>query len=675
MKSSLRLFKLVFMLVLSGIGTGALADDASASHYRGGAMVPRVNASGQLTVTTTTYWRKDLTSAAMPALSGVPLPQSSKSTDTSDSRFNAVVQTHTRQLPSPGTYTITWGGSARVGGINNAAEAGWQLTSKLYWDGSAANIPIYFDLGAVQPEVVAGESYAGSLGAVAGSGATLTYDQALALSINSQPPGFAINSSTGALSIPALSVATWQENIAGNAGADYAFSGNVFASDGSQVQFDWLFDLVQSGAGVARAPVITDGSVSAASGDTVSYQFDGTDANGDALAWTFLDLLGNEVVGASFDGSTRTVTWDTTGSAQGTYVVLVRASDGSKSDTGQLTITLGPPAQAPVVNDGTLSATAGNTVSYTFTGSDGNGDPLTWSFVVLVGNEVLPGAFDPATQTFTWNTTGSPAGTYVARAQASDGARTDVGELTITLAAAPVPAVPAAPAAGDSASLAVEVPETFTGPVSRLVAPPQTKTGYARTLDIVLAIKAPGGADFVWISNDPGFASARRVPVSASGRYDWQLPGDGERKVYVRFVDEGSVSDTLTEKVLVDVTQPKLLWAKYVGAGRTPGAELSVPQQRAAMIAGTKQRSWITVRSTDDLSGLAWMQYGPAKTKPFAWRNFLPRASVRVVRGSAFVWLRVADRAGNISSWMKVPLGKQVVKTKKPAKQKAPAGG
>lgn len=193
MDSPLRLFKLVFMLVLTGIGTGALADDASASHYRGGAMVPRVNASGQLTITTTTYWRKDLTSAAMPALSGVPLPQSSKSTDTSDSRFNAVVQTHTGQLPSPGTYTITWGGSARVGGINNAAEAGWQLTSKLYWDGSAANIPIYFDLGAVQPEVVAGESYAGSLGAVAGSGATLTYDQALALSINSQPPGFAIN--------------------------------------------------------------------------------------------------------------------------------------------------------------------------------------------------------------------------------------------------------------------------------------------------------------------------------------------------------------------------------------------------------------------------------------------------------------------------------------------------
>lgn len=539
-------------------------------------MVPKVDASGQVTVTTTTYWRKGGSAAATPSIPGVSLSQSSSTSDTSDSRFDVLLQTHTGQLQSAGTHTITWGSSARVGGVNNAAEAAWSLTSKIHWDGSRANTPIYFDLGAVQPEVVQGENYVGSLGAVPGSGVTLSYDQALALNITSQPPGFSVDPATGDLSIPSADVATWQENTGGNAGADYAFSGNIFASDGSRVQFDWLFDLVSSGAGVPRAPVITNGSVSATSGQTVSYQFTGTDANGDTLTWSFLDLLGDEANAAAFDPATRTLTWDSTGTAAGTYVVLVRASDGSKSDTGQLTITLGAAASAPA---GTPAP-----------------EPPKLGRSVVVDVTVKPGT---------------------------------------------------APSAG------------ATPPA------PPTPSGYARTLDVVLTIAAPPDAGYVWIANDPEFATGKLVPVDEAGRYDWRLLGDGPRKVYVRFVNEGGASPTLEDDVLVDATAPSLLSATFVGAGRRPqDVVLTVSKQEAKRMLKTRQRSWITVQSTDDLSGLQWMQYAPTRTTPFAWRSFIPRASVRVRRGATFVWLRVADRAGNVSRWMKVPIRAQVVRTK-----------
>jgi hypothetical protein len=206
-------------------------------------------------------------------------------------------------------------------------------------------------------------------------------------------------------------------------------------------------------------------------------------------------------------------------------------------------------------------------------------------------------------------------------------------------------------------ALRIEVPLPPSLAVSRLIAPPPTPTGYARTLDIMLAVTAPSSAQFVWISNDSSFTNGQLVPVNESGRYDWTLPGDGMRTVYVRFVNDAGASEAVSENVLVDVTKPKLLWARFVGAGLRPSRTLAsadavVPRPLA------KRRSWVTIGSTDDLSGVVWMQYGPTQAKPFRWRNLLRTASVRLDKKASFVWLRVADRAGNVSGWLKVPLGR-----------------
>jgi hypothetical protein len=220
------------------------------------------------------------------------------------------------------------------------------------WNGTSGNTPILFNFSAVQPEVVRGSDYSGNLGAVAGSGLTLSYDQVLN-DIPSQPPGFTIDPATGQLFISAANTATYGDNGDGNIGADYAFSGHINASDGSSVEFDWLFDAVNTGSG-NLAPVVTDAIINALVGDTINFTFAATDDGNPnppgGLTWSFIGFLGGGATVPTFDPVTHQFLWDSTGSATGTYVAQVQVSDGALTDIGLLTINLGttaPEGQVP----------------------------------------------------------------------------------------------------------------------------------------------------------------------------------------------------------------------------------------------------------------------------------------------------------------------------------------
>ena len=197
------------VLLLAGI-----ALPAEASHFRGGAMVPSVNASGLLTLTSTTFWRPTAPSGidegGNPFVAGVGTMQDfgGSTFDTSDSRFTRTVQQHTIQLPGPGTYTISASSCCRVAGIRNAAESSWELNSTIVWDGVNPTTPIQFNFAAIQIEVGRDQDYVGAIAAIAAPGLTLTYNQALNLNIFSQPPGFTIDSNSGAMFIPQASAAT-----------------------------------------------------------------------------------------------------------------------------------------------------------------------------------------------------------------------------------------------------------------------------------------------------------------------------------------------------------------------------------------------------------------------------------------------------------------------------------
>ncbi|WON72518.1 hypothetical protein [Nitrosospira sp. Is2] len=341
--------------------SGGMAD---ASHFRGAAMIPSVDSDGKLTVTTTSFWRPTSVSSVASNVGGASLvSRASSVVDTSDVRFTKVTNIDTFQLSGGGTFSITGNSCCRVDGIANwpgsNSSTSWTMNSTIVWNGTSANTPILFNFSAVQPEVVRGSDYSGNLGAVAGPGLTLSYDQILN-GIPTQPPGFTIDPVTGQLFISSANTATYPDNADGNIGADYAFSGHISASDGSSVEFDWLFDAVNTGSG-NLAPVVSDMVINALVGDTINFQFTATDDGNPnppgGLTWSFVGFLGGGINAPTFNSATQQFVWNSAGSAVGTYVAQVQASDGSLTDIGLLTINLGmdngPGGQIPI--PGTLS--------------------------------------------------------------------------------------------------------------------------------------------------------------------------------------------------------------------------------------------------------------------------------------------------------------------------------
>jgi hypothetical protein len=230
---------------------------ANASTFRGASIVPSINGGGVLMVTLETFWNKgDITFPAatdffIPECNNPIMPVGIPITDTTDSNFDKATSVFKCNFTNPGgglglVAGIQWSSPfARVSGINNALAVPVDMFAAIFWQPGSANTPISFTLSkvSISPKVVRGTAYSDNLGANPGGSLTLTYDQVLNPSILAQPPGFTINPATGDLSILPIDTTSYLNNPS-NVGADYAFSGSIRASDGSLVQFDWLFDAV-----------------------------------------------------------------------------------------------------------------------------------------------------------------------------------------------------------------------------------------------------------------------------------------------------------------------------------------------------------------------------------------------------------------------------------------------
>lgn len=337
--------------IAAGIAMTLAGTAAHASHFRGGALIPSVSANGLLTVNATSFWRptsvSDIDEAApISTNAGSMSPVGAAVTDTSDSRFTKVISTHTRQLSGAGLYTISATSCCRVSGPINSASNTWTMNAAIYWNGNTANAPILFNFSNVQPEIVRGTAYNDNLDAMAGSGLTLSYDQALNAGISSQPPGFTIDPATGAMHIPAsaTTLANYPDNPV-NTGADAAFSGNIKASDGSFVEFEWLFDAVATSSNLA--PSINDQIINALVGDilnsTITATDDGLPNPPGTLSWTNIGLLGGTGTctnAPTFNTATQTLSWNTANCTPGAYIYQVQTTDSAKSDFGIYTINL-----------------------------------------------------------------------------------------------------------------------------------------------------------------------------------------------------------------------------------------------------------------------------------------------------------------------------------------------
>ena len=170
-------------------------------------------------------------------------------------------------------------------------------------------------------------------------GTALTYDQNLNLNITSQPPGFTVNPSTGLMEIAGADTQNYTENPY-NAGADYAFSGNIKAADGSFVQYDWVLDLVTAASNLA--PNLTDMVINGLIGDTLTGTMVGFDPEGNGLTWFLQSLVGAgmDATNFTFNAVTQAFSFDTTGFSVGSYVANIGASDGALNGFGAITFNL-----------------------------------------------------------------------------------------------------------------------------------------------------------------------------------------------------------------------------------------------------------------------------------------------------------------------------------------------
>ncbi|WP_100657976.1 PEP-CTERM sorting domain-containing protein [Alteromonas flava] len=366
---TLKVNKQAGILVAAAVASAFAASTANATHFRGAAIVPSVDATGLVTLTAKSFWRRSTTAgpAVFPhgsvdevgnlSVGGdTNVTLTSQTLDISDVRRGEMNETFTYQLPGAGLYTITWNSGSWVGGVPNAG-GNYGTTSTIFWDGESANTPIQFDLENIQQQVIGGLAYSDNLDAV---GVGLTYDDTfLSTGVDSQARGFDIDAS-GQINISAANTALYTDN-GSNLGADEAFSGKINAGDGSSVEFVWLFDTVNS-QNANLAPSITDVVINALVGDTISETLVVTDPNaGDVLTTSFISFLGagGAVGGSTFDPNTLEFDWDSSGFAAGTYVATFGVSDGSLSDQGTVTINLRNRSTNPSVSEPSTLAIAG----------------------------------------------------------------------------------------------------------------------------------------------------------------------------------------------------------------------------------------------------------------------------------------------------------------------------
>ncbi|MEP3844766.1 MAG: VPLPA-CTERM sorting domain-containing protein [Paracoccaceae bacterium] len=357
---------------------------AEASHGRGAAIVPSVDANGTLTVDMVGFWRQDPSDpvcsfphdcisatvtgpgGTVGTIGGNAASNSGGATlDLNDSRRAEVRQIDTLQLTQgAGLYEISWTGCCWVSGVEGLDDSSYGTTSTIFWDGSTANAPILFDLENIQQEVVLGQNYSDNLDATSGNGLGLTYASTTAsgeTGVAEGPDTFAIDA-FGNVTIDAGNEAagTGTYDITDNGsepGADHAFEGTVTNADGSSVEFYWVFDGVETGGPNNTAPNLDDLVVNVILGQTLNQTIEATDPNtGDTLTLDLLSFTGSgESFPAGLSGSSPLsglFSWDSTGSLVGDSFLAIfeTRDDNGLTDRGSLRINvIADPGGTPAV--------------------------------------------------------------------------------------------------------------------------------------------------------------------------------------------------------------------------------------------------------------------------------------------------------------------------------------
>ncbi|HZI89224.1 MAG TPA: PKD domain-containing protein, partial [Candidatus Polarisedimenticolia bacterium] len=258
------------------------------------------------------------------------------------------------------------------------------------------------------------------------------------------PLTFSLVSGPSFVTVTTTNGTTGNVHLAPSVGDAGTYMVTAQASDGSQTDTQSFVVTVNPFVAGNEAPVLAQPSnMTVAEGATADQTLTATDADGDPLTFTL-------VSGPSFATVTTTTAGTGTGTGNihlapgstdaGTYIAVVRASDGSASNDKSLTITVtdvGGGNQAPVLTQpADMTVTEGQTADQTITATDADGDPL--SFTLVTGPTfVTVGTTSAGTGTGTGNIHLAPgfadAGTYNVTVRVSDGTAADEATLLVTV--------------------------------------------------------------------------------------------------------------------------------------------------------------------------------------------------------------------------------------------------
>ena len=157
------------------------------------------------------------------------------------------------------------------------------------------------------------------------------------------------------------------------------------------------------------------------------------------------------------------------------------------------------------------------------------------------------------------------------------------------------------------------------------------------------------------LSNDGGFSNSKTFTLTdSSAEIPWTLVASKDERlpkvVYVKFVSRlGSASTPYQDDIILDTTAPTMSGATAASTASSPSAVTA-----AAARGGVR----MTVRASDKNSGIGKVQVKTSSRGSITdVPTSSPRASSRSVRINTTkktLWVRVVDRAGNVSKWVTV---------------------
>jgi len=202
---------------------------------------------------------------------------------------------------------------------------------------------------------------------------------------------------------------------------------------------------------VNSAPSATAGNATVTEGDTVGIVLAGNDPDNDPLTFTVATQPSN----GTLTGTAPNLVYEHDGSDTTTDSFTFTVNDGTapESAAATVTITVTPQNDAPVANDGNATVDEDSSVAITLTGSDADGNAITYTLVTQPTNGFLDGTAPNLTYTHDGSETTSDSFTFTV----NDGI-VDSAVATVTITVTPQPDAPVA----NGGSVVMNVDEVMT---------------------------------------------------------------------------------------------------------------------------------------------------------------------------------------------------------------------